>query len=145
MSEPYPLKALLLLHDDALDAAKHAHAEALKSLETARLQTRGTQQAFDAHHLTTRAHATKPTSAAEAQTQSAWQERRREEAALLLRHLEDAQRTEQARLAEEAHAHLQLRKALGETQSTATHQEGWTANAQQAATTQEEFETEERR
>ena len=32
MSEPYPLKALLLLHDDALDAAKHAHAEALNPL-----------------------------------------------------------------------------------------------------------------
>lgn len=145
MSEPYPLEALVLLQDDALDAAQRAHADALKSLESARLQTRARQQALDAHQRATRIPQASPTTAAEAQTQHAWQARRREEAALLLRQLEDAQRMEQARQADVTTAHQRLREALAGTQSSDAHQQGWAAGVQQAATAQEELETEERR
>ena len=141
----YPLEALLVLHDDALDAAQRAHTETLKSLEAASLQKRACQQALDAHQTQTRTPQPHPTTAAEAQTQHAWQVRRREEATLLLHELEAAQRNEQARQTEEAAAHVRLREALSQRQSADAHHEGWKQGVQQAANMVEERETEERR
>ena len=145
MSEPYPLETLLRLREDALEDAQRALAEALRSLETARLHTRTCQQALEAHQSESQQRLPQPTTAAEAQTQHAWRARRRAEEAELLQALEAAQQAAQARLADIAAARAHVEASLRDAQPADAHHERWREDAARAARLVEERETEERR